>query len=182
MRKLIVFMLVLGMASAANAALADFTIATDGLVITVTGVADGSVSGYYIVSGTTIDIAIPQGGSYPIVHTGQSSPYGQNDRIAGDLAAVSTAAAGAPYYDVAQIFAMESTHEDDRVDAGLWFTIDIDDVSTAGWTIGMTVDTLDILDNTATKIGTKAIISTVPEPATIALLGLGGLFLRRRRK
>jgi hypothetical protein len=33
----------------------------------------------------------------------------------------------------------------------------------------------------ATQIGEGIPITAVPEPMTIALLGLGGLFLRRRR-
>jgi len=39
----------------------------------------------------------------------------------------------------------------------------------------------DLLDNSF-YIGSNASIVLIPEPATLLLLGLGGIFLRRRRK
>ena len=185
MKKLLIFMLVLGLASTASAVVVtEFTLQSDGLVLEVVGTADVTVNGYYILSGPAIDIAVPQGGGYPIWHTDVSN-LGKNDYVAGDLAAITIMAAGDPFGDVAQFYAMTSlpgAYPDDSVDSGLWYTIDIDNVDTTGWTLGQVVDTLTILNDQAVEVGTVDVTSTIPEPMTIALLGLGGLFLLRRRK
>ena len=174
MKKLLVLMLVLGLASMANAALTDYVLYTDGLVLDVVGIAGGSVPGYYITSNATVNIIDPQ---TPTIYLTPGN-LGANTQTSGDLGNALTATMGPTTYGFITALAAPAP---DTVDAGMWFTFDIVDVSTAGWTVGQTVATLAILDNMGAPIGSSAVISTVPEPMTIALLGLGGLFLRRRK-
>lgn len=178
MKKVLVLLIISFIAAIANAGLADFTLETDGTVLKVIGVADATVDGDYLTDGSGSVISIIT--TTPAVLHTDSGNGGINDYVAGDLAAVNLAVIGAPYGNVAQIFAMTSTDAADSVDGGLWFTIDIADLDTSGLSYGDTIGSIEVLDKEASSLGTIG-ITYVPEPMTVALLGLGGLFLRRRK-
>lgn len=65
-------------------------------------------------------------------------------------------------YDDAQIIIDETVY-------GLYFDI-VQGYIDAGW-----------IDGSVAQVGTTAVISVVPEPTTLLLLGLGGMLIRRRR-
>jgi hypothetical protein len=59
----------------------------------------------------------------------------------------------------------------DELLAGVWVTIDIS-------AAGMEVD--DVIEISLLFVGSHD-VTVIPEPMTMVLLGLGGLFLRRRK-
>ena len=61
------------------------------------------------------------------------------------------------------------------VDPGLWFTYNVLVTGAAGQS-----EVIDLLNGMMLPIGGQ-MINIIPEPMTMALLGLGGLFLRRRK-
>ena len=165
MKKLLVLLLVLGLSSVANASLANFDLETDGLVLQIIGTTPGAgVDAYTIVENADMDIIVPQSTGFPKEYA-----------AAGDLKAI--AVGSAPPGDIAMITAATVV---DPILAELWFEVEIS-ADMSGLGIGDTVTTVDIYDKNLELLGTKDVISTIPEPMTIALLGLGGLFLRRRR-
>ena len=65
------------------------------------------------------------------------------------------------------------------VDSGEWFTFDLEVAADAE--VDDTYD-ISLLTESWSEIGSSIFtVTVVPEPMTIALLGLGGLFLRRRK-
>lgn len=58
--------------------------------------------------------------------------------------------------------------------------LDVDNLANPVVQIGFLVKGL-VVDPTSSEAAASVVIETIPEPATLALLGLGGLLLRRRR-
>ena len=177
MKKLLVLLCVFALATVANAGLLDFSLETDGSTLYVVGLANGSVPTYTIVEGSTIDIEVPQDSGYPVIVLSPGN-LGSNAYAAGDLAAITVG--NAPPGDIAAITAGVGPATGDSVDAGDWFEISIATLS-GSYTPGQAIETLQIYDSGLQNIGEKSVTYRIPEPMTIALLGLGGLFLRRRK-
>jgi hypothetical protein len=177
MKKLLVLALVLSMATLANAALTLTISGPDTLAVGATGTYTVSYSGATIL-GSDVDIVSDLGtiGGGVAITTNRDAgldligpnPQGGNYEIAviNDVAATDF---GAPF----QLYS---------------FTL-----STTGVAAG-SVAHISLIDNAQLDLdwdqimggamGTKAVTigSTIPEPITMTLLGLGGLFLRRRSK
>jgi len=184
MKKLIVLSLMLGIASVANATILQLSVdgvtngdatqeitinVCDYVVIDIHGPADSPLLGYIIIEedggedgGEWVDGSYNEV-NYPVVHA-----------AAGDMAGVVayTESGWGDGYEVTADYTPYSSIED-----GLWFEFlfhctKMDETVT----ISLWDDDLGY----ETPVDT-IIIHQIPEPMTIALLGLGGLLLRRRR-
>ncbi len=94
----------------------------------------------------------------------------------GGLAAIDTTYMNSGFGFVAAPAAGDWSESTD-VDEGTWLTFDISPLD--GAAVGDTYD-IQILDGSFEYVS-SFIVEVVPEPMTIGLLGLGGLFLRRRK-
>ncbi len=162
MKKLLILMLVLVMASSASAALSDITkVDLAGGILTIGGVAGASL--YY---------ALEESDSGGIQFSTDGAVLTGAGNTAGDLAAITQYAVGT-YSGVVIIVGTTGLGEPpDPVEAGDWFTV------TYGGEVG---DTLYVYDSAVGGTPYIGSLLVTPEPMTIALLGLGGLFLRRRK-
>ena len=151
MKKLLVFMLVLGMTSFASAGLID-------------GIVEWDVVGWQLI-GTGLDYGIYNtnldiGLLAPA--TGTDSGKAGTMNAAGNLGAVTN------YGIVWNAFADHlAIGEGAQVPGETWFVFDI-----------LGVGDVTFYDSSFIPIGASI---HVPEPISLALLGLGGLFLRRRK-
>ena len=167
MKKLLIFMLVLGMTSVASAALSAVSPYTDDIVTwDVIGdqfVGHGDSLGTY--NGM---VWVTSGGSLTPNATTTKAAGVNNE--AGDAGTVTAGTPGA-YATYAADLSVDVLPNQA---VGDWFVFDI-----AFDGPEMVVDIYNASNQWVEPVGSVTII---PEPMTIALLGLGGLFLLRRRK
>jgi len=166
MKKLLILMLVLGLASAANATLTYEIVTWDTDVANLKLIGTGDSLGIY-----EQEIYITAGGTFVPDSTCTYKPGVNNE--AGDLGTVF-----ADIYDGYNCYAKDS---DDTImpnqSLGDWFVFDV--MPDAGAT-EITIEIWGIQNEWAGPLATGTL--PIPEPMTIALLGLGSLFLLRRRK
>jgi hypothetical protein len=176
LKKLLVLVLVLGLVSVANAGLT-FKI-VDSLNATVTEMTVGSTY-TAVVSGTSI--ATHTGGLYGPAYAASdwalvtpSSPIDLD--ASGDLGTILWID-GYQGYDFTSADASSSVLPDQAI--GEWFKVTLTPTATGDFTLG-----LFWYEGTGGTGTAEATINAtiIPEPITMTLLGLGGLFLRRRSK
>lgn len=155
MKKLLVLMLVLGLATAANAVTYDLS----GDTMTATGTISVDVTG------ATADVYLAL-----VI----SSPGGLGTFTKGTYAPSMTGSVMAATVngDAGEIWAFGTIPEELYQD-GSWLT--------AAWSGASTNATITVYSTPDGLSYTFLDSVLVPEPMTIALLGLGGLFLRRRK-
>jgi len=180
MKKLLIFMLVLGLASWANAtemnltlySADDYTLVAPGTVITVTLTTDQTVKsfgdditpGFDMTATGTNALAIGSGG-WQVGNLGASV---NGTETGGDIVgAYMLVEMGYEYTAGTVLYKFSATiNEDGHIGmANVYCQDPVGGMPPPWYTIG-TITGLDV---------------TIPEPMTIALLGLGGLFLRRRK-
>lgn len=159
MKKLLVVMLVLGLASAANAALSLGQLAGELAIGESADVMVGSdADGGYALWLEIPDLSVA---TYTVDFTAAGNPNGDS--------AINEYAGYDGWFEVI----VASLNPSAPIVAG-----DHVVATVTGVAVGETALNL-YADDGATLLGSTPIV--VPEPMTIALLGLGGLFLRRRR-
>jgi len=167
MKKLLVLLMVLGLATSAQAALSislsETTVLTgDTVTASVVSSDNGNWIGYFILSEDQVMWTDPVAADY----SGSWTTSG-----IGNLGYVAAVPGYSAVYDMSAASNLQPTD----VVAGTQFSISI---------VGQQIGTiyLGMADADYNPIaGTLTSLVVVPEPMTIALLGLGGLFLRRRK-
>ena len=160
MKKLLVLLLVLGMTGASYGALTDFDLDLAGGTLTVVGL--NSVALNYGV----YEEGIPSQGTFAAPTAILSD--GSGGMAGGALSIMNLVVA----WNGFDMMTGDSTPASDAVDVMDWFTI------AYNGSVGDVMTIYDYAVSATVPIGTKVVI---PEPISIALLGLGGLFLRRRK-
>ena len=170
MKKLLILMLVLGLASVSygrNVSLDDFDLVLSGTTLSVVGRVtlsgsltqahvfdpDGGTDGYQYNTPATIEGSPTNAGSLTYIAVWNSGGWDGFDFDYG-----STGVEDPPWPAQADT---------------VWYTVQYS---------GSVGDWMDIWDYTVSDTERIGEMQIIPEPTTIALLGLGGLFLLRRRK
>ncbi|NQT04010.1 MAG: PEP-CTERM sorting domain-containing protein [Planctomycetes bacterium] len=169
MKRLLLLMLVLGMASSANAVLIQVDGQDPGQAVDIT---EGFTSVISVVSEDTSSWL-----GYIIVEEGGTGILGDAARLdaAGDIGTFSVyteAGWGAGY----ELTVSMSQGGVPAIAVGPQFTINY-----SGGVLGETARISLFLDPSYENPVDSVAITIVPEPMTVILLGLGGLFLRRRK-
>lgn len=168
MKRLVALMLVLGMASAANAVI----LQVDGLPTTDIQIAEGA---------TPVITIVGEDGSswlgYIIIEEGGTGTLSDVSILpaAGDLA-TATPYAEAGWGTGYELITGSGPAGDPPVGAGSQF-----DLIYSGGIQGQTATISLYLDPEYSTPVASLNVSIIPEPMTIALLGLGALFLRKRK-
>jgi len=169
MKRLLLLMLVLGMASSANAVL----IQVDGQDPSqVVDIAEGFTS---VISVVSEDASSWLG--YIIVEEGGTGVLGEAAKLdaAGDIGAFS-AYSEAGWGDGYELTVSMSQGGVPAIAVGPQFTMNY-----SGGVLGETARISLFLDPNYENPLDSVAVTIVPEPMTVILLGLGGLFLRRRK-
>ena len=162
MKKILVLMLVLGIASMATAAL------------TLSGPTQVAVGGTITITVTADAESVDDfPGDYGYIYVGSDS-FSNVTMLSsmsdGDMSVIIIYA-----YDFYFKGLDDTGQSSPFLSVGDWLTFDVTaDSTTQGNTITITLDSNLFADDTH-------VITVIPEPMTIGLLGLGGLFLRRRK-
>lgn len=176
MRKLLILMLVLGLTSVANATLYLDWGGDD--TVSETTVATSTTVSISVNSDTVLDWAGYLVIYYPDLDEGSLS-NGAKTAAAGDMASIAWdeyVSSPPAWYDYQGYFlvAAESPEPAVPMTTGTWFTADFH-CDTEGTLVIVLEDA-----GTGNQLD-SIIVHQIPEPMTIALLGLGGLLLRRRK-
>ena len=163
MKKLLVLTLVLAVASGASAALTLVDVPTDpidigdSIAILVNNSDDGAYSGWLQIT----DQAVADYDGDPVFTTA-GNPNGDSG--------LDVFAEYPGWYQ----FTVASFDAANAIVAGDHIQVNISGISEGSSVLGL-------YDSDGVTLLDSATINVIPEPMTIALLGLGGLFLRRRR-